>query len=160
MALSGSGLDGIPYSERSSLAMPFLRIAILALCLFLMLTTLPFALIWLFRKLVGAMKEVRHLRVRVVPLLAALAFLVIPLCFTRLDGSQIGSFNLWTAGIFLGTLFFPLLSIVGLVLVLRVPKEEIHRAVRIHSLLVSSACCVLTGFLLSWHLLALRLWAD
>jgi len=51
------------------------------------------------------------------------------------------------------------LSILGLVLVLRVPKEEIHRGVRIHSLLVSSACCVLTGFLLSWHLLALRLWA-
>jgi hypothetical protein len=51
------------------------------------------------------------------------------------------------------------LSIVGLVLVLRVPREEIHCAVRIHSLLVSSACCVLTGFLLSWHLVALRLWA-
>jgi hypothetical protein len=160
MALSGSGLDGIPYSERSSLAMPFFRIVILTLCLFLMLTTLPFALIWLFRKLIGAMKEVRHLGVRVVPLLATLAFLAIPLCFTRLGGSQIGSFNFWTAGIFLGTLFFPLLSIVGLVLVLRVPKEEIHRAVRIHSLLASSACCVLTGFLLSWHLLALRLWAD
>ncbi len=140
--------------------MPFLRIAIVALCLFLMLTTLPFALVWLFRKFLGAMKEVRHLRVRIVPLLATLAFLVIPLCFMQLDGSQIGSFNFWTVGIFLGTFFFPLLSIVGLVLVLRVPKEEIHRGVRIHSLLVSSACCVLTGFLLSWHLLALRLWAS
>jgi len=63
-------------------------------------------------------------------------------------------------GIFLGTFFFPLLSIVGLVLVLRAPKGEIHRAVRIHSLLVSSACCVLTAFLWSWHLLALRLWAP
>ena len=159
MAVAGRGLDGIPYSERGYLVMPFLRIAILTLCLFLMLTTLPFALIWLFRKLIGAMKEVRHLRVRAVPLFATLAFLVIPLCFTRLDGSQVGSFNLWTVGVFLGTFFFPLLSIVSLVLVLRVPKEEIHRAVRIHSLLVSSACCVLTGFLLSWHLLALRLWA-
>ena len=54
---------------------------------------------------------------------------------------------------------FPILSVIGFVLVLRVPKEEIHRAVRIHSLLVSSACCVITGFLWSWHLLALRLWA-
>jgi CubicO group peptidase (beta-lactamase class C family) len=160
MAVSGGGLDGIPYSERSSLVLPFFRIVILTLCLFLMLTTLPFALVWLFLKLIGTMKEVRHLAVRAVPLFATLAFLIIPLCFMRLDGSQIGSFNLWTAGIFLGTLFFPLLSIVGLVLVLRVPKEEIHRAVRIHSLLVSSACCVLTGFLLSWHLLALRLWAS
>src|SRR6266404_3248395 len=160
MAVASSGLDGIPYSERGYLVMPFLRIAILTLCLFLMLTTLPFALIWLFRKFVGAMKEVRHLRVRIVPLLATLAFLVIPLSFMQLDGSQIGSFNFWTVGIFLGTFFFPLLSIVGLVLVLRVPKEEIHRGVRIHSVLVSSACCLLTGFLFSWHLLALRLWVP
>jgi hypothetical protein len=49
---------------------------------------------------------------------------------------------------------------IGLVLVLRVPKSEIHRGVLTHSLLASSACCVLTGFLWSWHLLALRLWAT
>ncbi len=155
-----SGLEGIPYSERSSLALPFLRIALLSLCLFIMLTSLPYALIWLFLKLLGAMKDVRHLSVRVVPLLATLAFLIMPLCLMKLSGAQIGRLNLWTAGIFLGTFFFPLLSILGLVLVLRVPKEEIHRAVRIHSLLVSAACCVLTGFLWSWHLLAVRLWAP
>ncbi len=158
MALAGSGLEGIPYSERSNLAMPFLRIALLVLCLFLMLTSIPFAFVWLIRKLFGAMKEVRHLPVRVVPLLATLALLIVPACFTRLNGPQIGTFNFWTAGIFLGTFFFPLLSIAGPVFVLRVPKDEIHRGVRIHSLLASSACCVLTGFLLSWHLLALRLW--
>jgi CubicO group peptidase (beta-lactamase class C family) len=159
MAVCGSGFDGIPYSERSNLAMAYLRIAILTLCLFFMLTTLPFALVWLIRKLFGAMKGVRHLRVRVVPLLATLALLLVPLCAAQLGGSQIGSLNLWTAGIFLGTLLFPILSILGLVLVLRAPKEEIHRGVRIHSLLVSAACCVLTGFLLSWHLVAVRLWA-
>ena len=160
LAVVSSGLDGISYSERSSLALPFIRITVLALCLLFMLSCLPYALVWLFLKLVGAMKEVRHLSVRVVPLLAALALLIVPLCLMKLGGAQIGSLNLWTAGIFLGTFFFPLLSILGLFLVLRVPKEEIHRAVRIYSLLVSSACCVLTGFLLSWHLLALRLWAP
>jgi hypothetical protein len=106
------------------------------------------------------MKDVRHLSVRVAPLLATLSLFIVPLCLMKLSGAQIGSLNFWTAGIFLGTFFFPLLSILGLVLVLRVPKEEIHRGVMIHSLLVSSACCVLTGFLLSWHLLALRLWAP
>jgi len=160
MAIAGSGLEGIPYSERSSLIMPFVRVALLSLCLFFMLTSLPFALVWLFLKLFGAMKDVRHLSVRVAPLLATLAFLIVSLCFLNLKGSHIGSLNLWTAGIFLGTFFFPLLSITGLVLVLRVPKDEIHRGVRIHSLLASSACCVVTGFLLSWHLLALRLWAP
>ena len=125
-----------------------------------MLTSLPFALIWLFLKVVGAMKDVRHLSVRMAPLLATLAFSIVPVCFLNLNGSQIGSLNIWTAGIFLGTFFFPVLSVIGFVLVLRVPKDAIHRGVRIHSLLVSSACCVVTGFLLSWHLLALRLWAP
>ena len=159
MAVAGNGLEGIPYSERSRLALPYVRIVLLTLCLVLMLSSLPFALVWLARKLFGAMREVCHLSVRVVPLLATLAFLLVPVCFTQLNGPQIGTFNAWTAGIFLGTLLFPLLSVIGLVLVLRVPKSEIHRGVRIHSLLVSSACCVLTGFVLSWHLLALRLWA-
>src|SRR5207249_12180943 len=122
--------------------------------------SLPYALVWLSLKLIGTMKDVRHLSVRVVPLLATVALLMVPLCLTRLGGTQFGSFNLWTVGIFLGTFFFPLLSIAGLILVLRVPKDEIHRAVRIHSRLVSSACCGLTGFLLSWHLLVLRLWAP
>jgi hypothetical protein len=160
LAVAGNGLDGIGYSERSYVAFPFLRIALLSLCFFFLLTTLPYALVWLFMKLIGAMKEVRHLSVRVAPLLATLSLLIVPLCLMKLSGAQIGSFNLWTFGIFLGTFFFPVFSIVGLVLVLRVPKEEIHRAVRIHSLLVSSACCVLTGFFWSWHLLALRLWAP
>jgi CubicO group peptidase (beta-lactamase class C family) len=160
MAVAASGLKGIPYSERSFFAVPFLRIFVLALCLFLMLTSLPFALIWLFLKLVGVMKDVRHLSVRAAPLLATLALLIVPICFLKLSGPHIGTFNLWSVGIFLGTFFFPLLSILGLVLVLRVPKEEIHRGVRIHSLLASSACCVITGFLWSWHLLAVRLWAP
>ncbi len=160
LAIAGSGLDGIGYSERSSLAFPFMRATLLTLCLFFMLSSLPYALVWLFLKLVGFMKDVRHLSVRVAPLLATLFFLIVPLCLAKLNSARIGSFNLWTAGIFLGTFFFPILSVIGFILVLRVPKEEIHRAVRIHSLLASSACCVIAGFLWSWHLLALRLWAP
>jgi hypothetical protein len=160
MAVVSNGLDGISYSERSFLGWPLLRIAVLCLCLFLMLTSLPYALVWLLLKLFGAMKDVRHLAVRAIPLFATISLLIVPLCLMKLGGSQIGSFNLWTAGIFLGTFAFQILSVVGFALVLRVPKEEIHRAVRIHSLLVSSSCCVLTGFLWSWHLLGLRLWAP
>jgi hypothetical protein len=160
MAVTSNGLAGIPYSERSSLAIPFFRIAALTLCLSLMLTTLPFALIWIVLKLAGAMKDVRHLSVRVLPLLATLTLLLTPICFTQLSGTHVGTFNLWTFGIFLGTFFFPLLSMAGLFLALRVPKQEIHHGVRIHSLLASSACCVMTGFLLSWHLFALRFWAP
>jgi CubicO group peptidase (beta-lactamase class C family) len=73
-ALAGNGLNGIPYSERGNLALPYVRIALLLLCVFVMLTSLPFALVWLVRKLFGALKEVRHLPVRVLPLLATWRF--------------------------------------------------------------------------------------
>jgi len=160
MALVSNGLEGIPYSEKSSLLLPYLRIAVLALCLFFMLTALPFALYWIVWKLAGKMKDVQHLNVRVYPLLASLTFLLVPFCFSRLHGPQAGALNLWTASIFLGSFFFPVFSIVGLVRALGVPKSEIHRGVRLHSLLVSGVCCVLTGFLWSWGLLGLRLWAE
>src|SRR5438477_1444374 len=100
--------EGISYSERSSLALPFLRLALLSLCLFFMLTSLPYALFWLFLKLIGAMKDVRHVSVRLVPLSATLTLLIVPLCVMRLGGTQFGAFNVWTVGIFLGTFFFPL----------------------------------------------------
>jgi CubicO group peptidase (beta-lactamase class C family) len=159
MVLTSNGLEGVSYGERSSLLVLYAKIALLVLCLVLMATSLLFALVWILWKLFGGMKDVRHLSVRAAPLLATLALLAVPFCFSRLHGPQIGTFNVWTAGIFLGTLLFPLLSLTGLLLAIAVPKTEIHRAVRVHSLLVSSACCVLTGFLMSWHLVALRLWA-
>src|SRR6266513_5693369 len=93
--IAGSGLEGIPYSQRSSLIMPFIRIALLSLCLFFMLTSLPFALVWLFLKLVGATKDVRHLSVRAAPLLATLAFWILRFCFLNFFGSSIGTFNRW-----------------------------------------------------------------
>src|SRR5258708_4403136 len=39
LAVVSSGIDGISYSERSSLALPFLRITVLALCLLFMLSS-------------------------------------------------------------------------------------------------------------------------
>jgi hypothetical protein len=112
------------------------------------------------RKLIGKMKGVRHLSVRGVPLLAALCFLGIPFFANALNGAAIGTLNFFTFGIFLATILFPLLSLLGLVLALRVPKEEIHRGVRLHSLLVSLACCVVAAFLASWGLIGIRFWAS
>jgi hypothetical protein len=52
------------------------------------------------------------------------------------------------------------LSLASLAFAVSVPKAEIHKGVRIHSLLVSMACCVLTLFFSAWHLIGLRLWAP
>ena len=113
----------------------------------------------LLRKLFGRMKGVQHLAVRAVPLVAVLSLAAIPFCFNALHGSAIGTANLFTIGIYMATIVFALLSLLGVALAVRVPKTEINRAVRIHSLLVSLACCVAALFFASWGLIGLRLWA-
>ena len=58
------------------------------------------------------------------------------------------------------TMAFLVLSLAGLALAVSVPKAEIHKVERVYSLVVSSACCVVTLFLSAWHLIGLRLWVQ
>jgi CubicO group peptidase (beta-lactamase class C family) len=160
MVLSGQGLEGFSYGIRSSILWPYAQIALLVLCIALMATSLLFAIVWILRKLFGAMKDVQHLAVRAVPLLATLTFAALFFCMTKFGGADSGKLTVWTFGIFALSLLFPLLSLYGLLLVVRVPKNEINAAARIHSFLVSLACCVLAVFIASWHLIGLRLWAP
>jgi CubicO group peptidase (beta-lactamase class C family) len=159
MGLSGMGLDAFSYGERSSLALTWSRIILLVLSVFLMATSLLFAIVWILRKLFGGLKGLQHLSVRTIPFLASLSFLLFVYFCTKFGGADAGQFNYWTAGIFLFSIVFPLLALYSLLLAVRVPKAEIHAGVRIHSLLVALACCVVAAFLLSWHLVGLRLWA-
>ncbi|MGB7282078.1 MAG: serine hydrolase domain-containing protein [Candidatus Acidiferrum sp.] len=159
MVFSGQGLDGFSYGVRSSILWPYTRIALFVLCIALMATSLLFAIVWILRKLFGAMKGVQHLDVRAIPLLATLCFLALFFCSTKLGGVDSGRLTVWTAGIFAFSILFPLLSLYGLFLAARVPKNEINAGARIHSLLVSLACCTVTIFIASWHLIGLRLWA-
>jgi CubicO group peptidase (beta-lactamase class C family) len=160
LAFTSNGEDSVAYAVRTSPLWPYTRIALLILCAALMLSSVAFAVIWIIRKLLGKMKEVRHLSVRIVPLLATLLLFLIPFCFSALNGNAIGTANLVTVTIFLVTLLFPLLAVAGLILAFRVPGAEIHRGVRAHSLLVSLACCTLAAFLASWGLIGVRLWAE
>lgn len=160
MYLSGGGLDRMSCGERSSLLVAYGRVGLLCLCLALMATSVLFALVWILRKLFGGMKNVRHLAVRLVPLFATLCLAAIPFFFSRLSGTNFGTLNPWTFGIFLVTLLFPILSLLGLLIARGVPRKEIHKGVRIHSLLVSLACCAVAAYLASWGWVALRPWAP
>jgi CubicO group peptidase (beta-lactamase class C family) len=157
-----SGGDGEPYGERIIPLWPYGRLAILAGSCVLMASALPYAVFWglllLLGRFIERFRSVKHLRVRVVPLLAVLSLLAVVFAFTKVT-NDIGVFNFWSFLIFLGTIAFALLSLAGLALAVSVPKAEIHKAVRIHSLLVSVACCIVTIFLSAWHLIGLRLWA-
>jgi CubicO group peptidase (beta-lactamase class C family) len=159
MVLSSPSIEGFSYGERTSITWTYARLALLILCVALMATSVLFALVWVSRKLFGGMKDVQHLGVRAIPLLAALSFFALAFCFTKLSWDT-GKFTLWNAGFFVLSLLFPLLSIVGLLLAARVPKNEINGAARIHSLLVALACCVVAAFVASWHFIGLRIWTP
>ncbi|HYL85399.1 MAG TPA: serine hydrolase domain-containing protein [Candidatus Angelobacter sp.] len=154
-----AGEDGEPYGERISPLWPYARLAILIASAIVMASALLYALVWgllwLFRK----MKDVKHLRVRVVPLFAVLCLLGVLFSFTKAVG-DVGVLNFWSFSVFAGTILFAVLSLVSLALAVSVPKAEIHKAVRIHSLLVSAACCIGTLFFSAWHLIGLRLWSP
>jgi hypothetical protein len=160
MGLSSQGMEGFSYGERTNIAWTYARIALLVLCLALMATSLLFAVVWILRKLFGGMKGVQHLAVRTIPLAATLSFIVLLFCFTRLGGADTGKLTVWTFTIFALTILFPLLSLYGLLLAVRVSKNEINSVTRLHSTLVALACCVVTVFIASWHLIGLRLWAP
>lgn len=160
MTFSSQGMEGFSYGVRSNIIWTYARIALLVLCVALMATSVLFAVVWVLLKLFGGMKDVRQLAVRAVPLLATLSFVALVFCFTKLGGADTGKLTVWTAGIFLLSVLFPLLSLYGLLLAVRVPKSEIHDGTRIHSLLVALACCVVTVFVASWHMIGLRLWAP
>ena len=160
MVLSVQGSEGFSYGERTSIAWTYARLALLTLCVVLMATSLLFAVVWILRKLFGGMKDVRHLAARAIPLLATLSLVGLVFCFTKLGGADTGKLTVWTLGIFAMSVLFPLLSLYGLFLAVRVPQNEIHKGTRIHSLLVALACCVVSAFIASWHLIGLRLWAP
>jgi len=153
-----TGVDGEPYGERTSPLWVYTRLALLIGCVILMGSALLFALVWGVRLLFGKMKEVKHLRVRIVPVLAILCFLAAAFSFGKAI-EDVGVLNFWSAVVFLATLLFALLSLVSLFFAVGVPKTEIHPGVRIHSLLVSLACSIVTIFFSAWHLIGLRLWA-
>lgn len=159
MCLTSTVEGATAYAERINPIWPYLRLCVLALSAILLATSLLYAIFWILLWLLRRLKGVRHLNVRAVPFFASLA-LIISMFSAAKSFDTLGAFGLWSVLVFLGTIGFAALSIIGLYLAVSVPREEIHPAIRIHSLLVSLACCTLTIFLASWHLLALRLWAS
>src|SRR5712692_1824746 len=154
---------GEPYGERIIPLWPYLRLLILVASAVVMASALPYALFWglllLLRRLIGRPKRVKHLRVRVVPLVAVLILLPVLFAFGKVT-DDIGELNLWSFTLFVGTVLFALLSLASLALAVSIPPAEIHKAVRVHSLLVSMECCIVTIFFSAWHLIGLRLWAP
>ena len=154
-----SGEGGEPYGEKVLPLWLFTRLTLLGACVVLMASSLLYAVacvfLWIFGELIG----VKHLRVRAAPMITVLTLLGVAYAFNK-TANEIGAFNFWSFAVFVGTIAFALLSLASLVLALTVPRRQIHKAVRVYSLLVSMACCIVTIFFSAWHLIGLRLWAS
>jgi len=158
-----SGEDGEAYGERVFPIGVFTRLLFLAASATVMASALPYALFWgmwlLLSRFIKKVKRMKHARVRAVPLFAVLSLVLVLFAFTNV-ADNIGTFNFWSFLMWVMTILFMVLSLVGLALAVSVPKAEMHKAERIHTLLVSSACCIITLFFSAWHLIGLRLWAP
>ena len=163
MIYVSSGESGEAYGERVFPLWVFTRLLLLTVSAVVVAAALPYALFWggwlLLARFIKRVKQVKHVRVRAVPLVAVLSLFLALFAFTKAM-DNIGTFNFWSFLIWAMTIAFAVLSLVGLVLAVSVPKSEMHKVERIYALLVSSACCVITLFLSAWHLIGLRLWVP
>jgi len=147
------------YFVRTSPAWPVMRLALITLAILTMASSILFALIWIPRKLFGRMRGVGHLSVRAVPLLAVVSLVAFNIPAVRAAPIDLVRPDFITLSIFLASIAFPILSILGLVLAIRSFRFEMNPAARIHSLLVSAACAGLTWYFAYWGLIGLRVWA-
>jgi CubicO group peptidase (beta-lactamase class C family) len=162
------GEDGTPvltgahfYCKRKvSTWWPPMRLAMVLGGLLVMLSSPLFALVWVPRKVLGRMRGVRHLAVRIVPLFATLSFVGSVVAFLQVvesinPGERAGASVVFWAG----TWAFAALSALGMALVLRSFRYKMNNWVRIHSLSISIACCGIAAYLGYWHMIGLKFWA-
>ena len=147
------------YAVRESIFWPCAEIGLLAATALVMASAVPYGLFWLALLFIGRLKDTRHLRVRAAPLLAVLSLGTAIFGFSKAAG-ELGLLNFWSVVVYLATILLLVFSVLGLIFALLVPKNEIRPSVRIYSLLVAAACCVITAFFSAWHLIGLRLWAP
>ena len=152
---------GIPvpvYFVKTSPIWPMTRLVLVLGALFVMLTSVVFAIIWIPRKVFGRMKGAPHLAVRILPLLATISLLAAFAMVLTSAPVYLARPGFASITFFLGTIAFAILSIAGLALALTSMRWPMSRGVQIHSLLVATACVGLTSYLAYWHQLGVRLW--
>lgn len=162
MILQGFG-SAVAGNYRSlSAVRVWLRWVVSVLCLGLMASAVVFALVWMPRKLLGRSREVRHLSVRLFPLLAAVALAVASGLFV-LAGSdpleRLGRPTVYSVGFLLLIWLFTVSTVLGLIQVGRARRWDVHRGVWVHSLLVSLANGLVALYLGYWGIIGLATWA-
>ena len=92
-------------------------------------------------------------------LLGSAGVLLIVLGVMNVSDLSLGTQNVWTAAIFVGSLLLPTAAILSLLFALDAWRRGAGPWLRAYALIVSLAACVLTAYLAYWSMLAFRPWA-
>ena len=156
-------VNGENYWEKSAAWIPWFYIAIFLLAWILMLSTIPYAIVWgpidLYKRIVKKENRSKYLRMRVTPLLAVLILLY---GFIAISNQSLIDFGQKTFGniqLFVATLLFAALSFYSLLLAIKSFWKPVKTFARVYALAVSLSCVGMTIFFGYWGLIGLRLWA-
>ncbi len=116
------------------------------------------ALVWIPRKLLGRMRDVKHLGARVWPLGAVLAFALAAALYALSDSAQLGRLTLASAALTTSTLLFAFLSAASLLAIGRVPRREMSPWIYLHTWLASASLCSVAIYLSFWGIIGIRTW--
>ncbi|TCO36087.1 CubicO group peptidase (beta-lactamase class C family) [Dokdonella fugitiva] len=145
------------YSQRGFLAAGLPVYAFFG-AIFLLLSSVLFAPVWLLRMAFGKLRGAPGKSARVLPALAAIAFLAATACAIAMPVDGVFEPNVYSVGICGFTLLFAALAIAALTQVVRTWRLPMNVIARWHGLLVAVAACGLTIWLAVNHLLGLRTW--
>ena len=155
--------DGENYYEKTAAWKPWLYIAIFLTAWIFMLSTIPYAMVWvpidLVKRITKKNNRSAYLRLRVTPLLAVLILLY---GFMAISNQSLFDFGQKTFGniqFFVATLLFAALSFYSLFLAIRSFRKSVKPFARVYALAVSLSCVGMTIFFSTWGIIALRLWA-
>ena len=155
--------DGENYWENSATWIPWFYITIFLIAWILMLSTIPYAIVWipidLYKRITKKENRSKYLRTRVIPLLAVLVLLY---GFIAISNQSLIDFGQKTFGniqLFVATLLFAALSFYSLFIAIRSFWKPVKTFARVYALIVSLSCVGMTIFFSYWGIIGLRLWA-
>ncbi len=125
----------------------------------LLVSTLPFALVWLPRVAFGRLRHAPHKLTRALPLLAALSLFGLFGIGSAMQISDLVTFNAKSIAIAAFSGLFGVLAITSLAQSLRTWRGGLSTGVRWHSLLASLGAVGIAVWLWQAKLLCIRLWA-
>jgi CubicO group peptidase (beta-lactamase class C family) len=73
-------------------------------------------------------------------------------------GTDLGTRNVWTASIFIGTILLPAAAILSFVFMIDLWRAGAGRWLRAYAAIVSAAALIVSGYLSAWGMLAFRPW--